>query len=146
MYVKMLPTIQKPGLQPALNAPFAKLCPLPHRADARLFAYANRRPSTLQSLLLGLFKGKCCIYKAHLSKALYNASAFISVTLIHTLKHTWQQATKPSVGATIGSNLGFSVFPKDISKGRQEESGIKPLTFSLVDKPLYLLSHGIRDC
>lgn len=41
MYVKMRPASQKPGLQPARNAPFAKLPLFPPRHDDRLFAHAQ---------------------------------------------------------------------------------------------------------
>ncbi len=61
---------------------------------------------------------------------------------IHTHSHVnGKGVAKQSQGLSIGSNLRFSVFPKEISTCGQEEPAIKLSTQRLVDNLLYLLSH-----
>ncbi len=45
-------------------------------------------------------------------------------------------------GTAMGSNLGFSISPKDTSTCIAEEPGIDPPTFWFLDDPLCLLSHS----
>ncbi len=63
-------------------------------------------------------------------------AVFFAVT--HTLTPGWQRATMQGSGLTIGSNLGFSVLPKDTLACVQEEAMIEPW---LEDNLLCLLSH-----
>ena len=79
------------------------------------------------------------LYSAFIQGALHSALH----SPIHTHIHTPSAAkAMQGINQHIGSNLGFSVLPKDTSTCRQEEPGFEPLTHgSLVDL-LYLLSHS----
>lgn len=77
---------------------------------------------------------------------LYNVtlSTQIQASLTHKSFSVPQQflPTIHTLSGCTGGDSGFRTFPKDTLTCRWEELGIKPMTFWLVDDPLFLLSHS----
>ncbi len=89
-----------------------------------------------------------CVYMCVFVNGLYLYSTFlVFLTTLSTLQqksaftHSHTHIHTHTFTHQWGSNLGFSILPKDTSKCRPEEPGIKPPTFCLVADLLYLLSH-----